>query len=81
MSAFQLVEGPQRVEVVVISALEKIDKPPMLAILEIPKDQRRKEAPIRFRMGLAQELESTINSTLTGAKTRLQVSMAVDGLL
>jgi hypothetical protein len=46
-------------EDVVISALEKIGKPPILAILEIPKDQRREEAPIRFRMGLTQELQST----------------------
>jgi len=45
-------------EDVVISALEKIGKPPLLAIVEIPKDQRNEEAPIRFRIVLNHELES-----------------------
>lgn len=46
------------IEDVVISALEKFGKSPILAIIEIPKDKRREEAPIRFRMGLPQEIES-----------------------
>lgn len=45
-------------EDVVISALDKVGKSsPMLRILEIPEDKRRKEAPIRFVMGLNQEHE------------------------
>jgi hypothetical protein len=43
-------------EDVVLSALDKVGKPARLVILEIPKDQRNEEAPIRFRMGLAHEL-------------------------
>lgn len=43
-------------EDVVISALEKVGKPSMLAVQEIPKDQRHQEAPVRFKIGLVQEL-------------------------
>ena len=42
-------------EDVVISALEKKGKPPMLELKEIPEEQRRKEAPIRFKMGIANQ--------------------------
>ncbi len=44
------------VEDIVISSLEKTGKPEMLTIIEIPEEQRREEAPIRFKMGLAQKL-------------------------
>lgn len=42
-------------EDVVISALEKKGKPPMFELKEIPEDQRREEAPIRFKMGIANQ--------------------------
>lgn len=45
-------------EDMVLSALSKQKKPDLVSILEIPLDQRREESPIRFRMGLAQEIES-----------------------
>lgn len=45
-------------EDVVLSVLDKVGKPPMFIILEIPEDQRNEDAPIRFRIALAQELES-----------------------
>ena len=45
-------------EDMVLSALSKQKKPDLVHILEIPENQRREEAPIRFRMGLAQEIES-----------------------
>ncbi|MGZ8096704.1 MAG: hypothetical protein ACXWUD_10745 [Methylosarcina sp.] len=45
-------------EAIVLSVLDKQEKSSMLHILEIPENQRREEAPIRFRMGLAQEMES-----------------------
>jgi len=47
------------IEDVVISALEKFGKPSILAIIEIPEDKRREEAPIRFRIGLPQEIETS----------------------
>ena len=47
-------------EDMVLSALTKQKKPDLVGILEIPMDQRREEAPIRFRMGLVQEIESNI---------------------
>ena len=49
-------------EDMVLSALSKQEKPELVAILEIPENQRREEAPIRFRMGLAQEIESKSGS-------------------
>lgn len=39
-------------EDIVLSALSKQKKPDLVSIIEIPMDQRREEAPIRFRMGL-----------------------------
>jgi len=45
-------------EDMVLSALSKQKKPDLVSILEIPENERREEAPIRFRMGLAQEIES-----------------------
>jgi hypothetical protein len=45
-------------EDMVLSALSKQKKPDLVQIIEIPESQRREEAPIRFRMGLAQEIES-----------------------
>lgn len=44
-------------EDIVLSVLSKQKQPPIVQILEIPEEQRREEAPIRFRMGLAQEIE------------------------
>jgi len=42
-------------EDILLSALDKLKKPELVGILEIPEEQRNKEAPIRFRIGLAQE--------------------------
>lgn len=45
-------------EDMVLSALSKQKKPDFIHIIEIHENQRREEAPIRFCMGLAQEIES-----------------------
>lgn len=45
-------------EDIVLSALDKQKNPSLVQILEIPEDQRSEEAPIRFRIGLIQEIES-----------------------
>lgn len=42
-------------EDIVISALDKFVKPPILVIQEIPKDSRNAETPVRFKVALIQE--------------------------
>jgi hypothetical protein len=45
-------------EEIVLSVLSKHKKPDIVCLIEIPEEKRREESPIRFRIGLPQEIES-----------------------
>ncbi len=57
-------------EDMVLSALGKYNKPVLVSVIEIPENERREEAPIRFRMGLAQEIESNNHLQSDAAEPR-----------